>query len=98
MEDVLAILLIFGGGTMVALAMSPIGRAIAARIQRGGATPGDELTRLQESHQAVLTELEAVRQEVAELQERVDFTERLLARQREEPRLPGVVGKDGVQS
>src|SRR5712691_9108182 len=101
MEDILAILFIFGGGTMVALAMSPIGRAVAARIQGGAGRSGDEVSRLQESHQAVLAELDAVRQDVAELQERLDFTERLLARHREEQRLPGAGGPrapDGVQS
>lgn len=91
MEDVLAILLIFGGGTMVALAMSPIGRAIAARIQGGGAgaVPSEEVKRALESNQAVLDEVEGLRRDISELQERVDFTERTLARQREDPRLPG---------
>lgn len=91
MEDILAIVLIFGGGTMVALAMSPIGRAIAARIRGGGAgaVPSEELQRALDSSRGVLDEVENLRRDVGELQERVDFTERMLARQREEPRLPG---------
>jgi len=91
MEDILAIVLIFGGGTMVALAMSPIGRAIAARIRGGGAgaVPSEELQRALDSSRGVLDEVENLRRDVSELQERVDFTERMLARQREEPRLPG---------
>ena len=92
MEDILAIVLIFGGGTLVALAMSPIGRAIAARIQGnpgGAAAPSEHLRRAQDSNQAVLDEVEGLRRDITELQERVDFTERMLARQREEPRLPG---------
>jgi hypothetical protein len=88
-EDILAIVLIFGGGTVVALAMSPIGRAIAARISGGGAAPPADVRRVLESHQSVLDEVEGLRRDIAELQERVDFTERMLARQREEPRLPG---------
>jgi Tfp pilus assembly protein PilO len=89
MEDILAVLLIFGGGTLVALAMSPIGRAVAARIQGHG--PGgdsEELRSIRESHEAMATELEAVRQDLVELQERVDFAERVLARKRDEPSLP----------
>ena len=90
MEDILAIVLIFGGGAMFLLAISPIGRAVADRI-RGGASaaaPGDEsVRRLQETQQAMLDDLEAVRQELTEVQERLDFTERLLAQQRDAPRL-----------
>lgn len=82
-EGVLAILLIFGGGTMIGLAMSPIGRAIAARIQ--GGTKGAMAVH---DHQAILEEVEGLRRDIGELQERVDFTERMLSRQREE-RLPG---------
>ncbi len=90
-EAVLAILLIFGGATAIGLAMSPIGRAIAARIQGGGAgaPPPDDLRRALEAGQAALEEVEVLRRDLAELHERVDFAERLLARQREEPRLPG---------
>ena len=91
MEDILAIVLIFGGGTLIALAMSPIGRAIAARIQGGGgsAASDERLRQVQDSHQALLEDLEVMRRDLTELQERVDFAERLLAKQRDEPRLPG---------
>ena len=57
MEEVLGILLIFGGGAIAVFAYSPIGRAVAARIR--GDTAG----------------------QIA--QERLDFTERLLADRRE---------------
>lgn len=80
MEDILALLLIFGGGTLIAISFSPVGRAIADRI-RGQAQPdGDP---------AVYEELERVRGELAELHERLDFTERLLAQKREAGQLPG---------
>ena len=91
MQDILAIILLFGGGTIVALAMSPIGRAMAARIQgQGPPAHPDDLLEVRESYEALKGELEAVRLDVNELQERVDFAERLLARKREEPILPPV--------
>ncbi|HXV85885.1 MAG TPA: hypothetical protein VD793_04255 [Gemmatimonadales bacterium] len=89
MEDILAIVLIFGGGSAFLLAISPIGRAIADRIRSGTpAAPEEALGRVQETQQAILDDLESVRQELTELQERMDFTERLLAQQRESGRLP----------
>ncbi len=91
-EGVLAIVLIFGGGTAAALAFSPIGRALADRIR--GKTPlaeGSELrAELAEHKETVAEDLEAVRREIAELAERMDFAERLLAQNREAQRLgPG---------
>ncbi|MFQ5702691.1 MAG: hypothetical protein ACE5HT_01560 [Gemmatimonadales bacterium] len=82
MEDFLALLFgvcVFGGGTFWLLSITPIGRALAERIRGGGAKPsGAELDRIKESQAALLEELEALRQEVAEVYERVDFAERLL--------------------
>lgn len=89
MEDIIAIVLLFGGGTAFLLAISPIGKAVADRISKGGSDPSKEtLQRIEESHLAVLEELDAVRHELTEVQERLDFAERLLARQREVERLP----------
>jgi hypothetical protein len=81
MEDILALLLIFGGGTLVAISFSPVGRAFAERI-RGG-------HQASEPDPAVLEELDRIRTELGELQERVDFTERLLAKAREQERIGG---------
>lgn len=81
MEDILALILIFGGGTLVAISFSPIGRVIAERIR------GDR-SRVAPDPQ-VYEELDRMRQEMSELHERVDFTERLLAKAREAERLPG---------
>ncbi|MHB1328778.1 MAG: hypothetical protein ACYC2K_11310 [Gemmatimonadales bacterium] len=78
MEGILAILLIFGGGTLGVLSYSPIGKAIAARI-RGDQHPP-------EADPAVLEELDRVRHELAELAERVDFAERMIANRGEAPR------------
>ena len=64
MEDILAIVLIFGGGTAVLLAFSPIGRALADRIRHRDGLPGPD--------PAVHEELARLRDDVAELQERLD--------------------------
>ena len=69
MEGILAITLIFGGGTLFLLSLSPVGRAFADRL-RGHAEPAQD--------PELLAEVDALRQEVAELHERVDFAERIL--------------------
>jgi hypothetical protein len=86
MEDILAILLIFGGGTLVVLSFSPVGRALADRI-RGRVADPDVSGEVAELRDALTTEMQELRQEVGELAERLDFTERLLAKQREAERL-----------
>lgn len=73
-EGVLAISFIFGGGTLFLLAISPVGKAIADRIRHGTQPLGAGGTEPE-----VLTELEQLRADVGELQERVDFAERLLS-------------------
>ncbi|HUL68743.1 MAG TPA: hypothetical protein VLT17_00715 [Gemmatimonadales bacterium] len=81
-EGILAIVLIFGGGVVAALSFSPIGRAIADRIRGRAVASGTD--------PAVLEELDRLRQEMTELQERVDFAERMLAQGKQAERLPGV--------
>lgn len=86
MEEILAIVLIFGGGTAIALSFSPVGKALAARIRGGG---GDGA----EPHPEILEELDQLRHDLVEVQERLDFTERLLAGQRQDAGvLPGSGG------
>ena len=75
MEGVLAITFIFGGGTLFLLSVSPVGRALAERI-RGHAPPAQD--------PELLADVDALRHEVAELHERVDFAERLLAQRQEQ--------------
>jgi hypothetical protein len=96
MEGILAIVFIFGGGSMFLLAISPVGRAIAARIQGGGRIPDDQVERLEAGQQAVLDEMEALRHDVTEMQERLDFAERMLAQQRERGALPAEGGTPGA--
>jgi hypothetical protein len=86
MEGILAVTFIFGGGTAFLLAISPIGRAIAERIRAHGAVPMQD--------PELLAEVDALRRDVSELQERVDFAERLLARSQERQ----AVGRGGLES
>ena len=81
MEDILAIICLFGGATLTLLAFSPVGRALADRIRGHGAQPVYD--------PEMVAELQALRADVSELQERADFTERLLARKAEPAQLAG---------
>src|SRR5712692_9589892 len=67
------------------------GRAVAERIRgKSASAGGDVRAELAEHKEALDQELEAVRREVAELAERMDFAERLLAKNREGQRIgPG---------
>jgi hypothetical protein len=90
LEGVLAVVFIFGGGSAFLLAISPVGRAIADRIRYGPSSSEETLRRLQETQQAILDDIASMRQLLSELEERVDFAERLLTRHRETGRLvPG---------
>ncbi len=86
MEGILAITFIFGGGTAFLLAISPIGKAIAERIRAHGAVPMQD--------PELLAEVDSLRRDLNELQERVDFAERLLAQSQERQQ----VGRGGVAS
>ena len=86
MEGILAITLIFGGGTAFLLSISPIGKAIAERIRSHGAVPMQD--------PELLAEVDALRRDVSELQERVDFAERLLSQSQERPQIV----KGGIQA
>ena len=86
MEGILAITFIFGGGTVFLLSISPIGKAFAERIRSRGAVPMHD--------PELLAEVDSLRRDVSELQERVDFAERLLSQSQERPQ----VAKGGMQS
>ena len=88
-EGVLAIVLIFGGGALFLLAISPVGKAIADRIRGTGAgtLPEGARRELEESRAELLNEVQQLRTEVGELSERMDFAERLLAKNREDQRI-----------
>jgi hypothetical protein len=79
MVDLIAIILLFGGGTLFLLAVSPIGRALAERIK--GRPPAAGVP------ENLHADVQDLRREVAELVERMDFMERLLAKSRDADRL-----------
>jgi len=71
-----------GGFFAWMIALSPVGKAYADKL-RGKTRPAGA----SEDQEEVLEALEHLRREVAELAERVDFTERLLGQQRGSERL-----------
>ncbi|HEV2670444.1 MAG TPA: hypothetical protein VGU74_05085 [Gemmatimonadales bacterium] len=84
-----AVILIFGGGGAILFSITPIGKAIAARILgKKGASGADQETA--EEVRELREEVEELRhfgEQLNELGERVDFLERLVAKQREPERL-----------
>ncbi len=81
MEDILALfipIVAIGGFFVWMISLSPVGKAYAERLKRG--TAGDAGTA--EDHTELVESVEQLRREVAELAERVDFTERLLGQGR----------------
>ena len=80
--------LVSGVGLSLAVILGPVGRALGRRIE--GRTPADpkQIAMLEDLVTRVedMTEL---RREVGELQERVDFAERLLAQRPDVIPLPG---------
>jgi outer membrane murein-binding lipoprotein Lpp len=82
--DVLVPMTLFVSIAAVAVLRGPLGSAIAERI-RGGGAPDRHLAGEVEQLRA---DLDAVRQELGEAQERLDFAERLLARPADGGRLP----------
>ena len=77
MEDILALfipIIAVGGFFAWMISLSPLGKALAERLRHGPVPPagtGGDQAELVES-------VEQLRREVAELAERVDFTERLI--------------------
>src|SRR5712664_3822352 len=87
-----------GGFFCWMISMSPLGKAFAERLRHGPVPPGGGTA---EDHAELAESVEQLRREVAELAERVDFTERLLGQQKaveqiERPRgvmLPAETGR-----
>ena len=76
MEDILALfipIVAVGGFFAWMIALSPVGKAYAERLKAGSAGSGTA-----EDHAELVESVEQLRREVAELAERVDFTERLI--------------------
>jgi hypothetical protein len=78
-DVVVAVALTIG---LVKVVRGPIGAAIAERIRGGGgATPVED--------PALAAEMDHLRGRLADVEERLDFAERLLAQVREADQLPG---------
>ena len=94
-----AVTLLFGGGTLFLLAISPVGKALAARIlgKHSAVLDEEDLLReikdLREEVDALRAadpeEVLALRRDFDQLAERMDFAERLLAQKRDAARLGG---------
>ncbi len=74
-------------GAFLAAVLYPVARAYARRMDRPGDAAGvrDQLAEVS----ARLEEMQRGQDRMAELEERLDFAERMLAQQREPARLPG---------
>ena len=78
--------------TLLFTVVVPIGRALVRRVEGSGTAPGGP-GQLEEVR-ARLQHLEAREARMAELEERLDFAERVLTREREAPPLgPGGPGR-----
>jgi len=84
-KEVFALFMVslFGGFGVIVL--FPFIRALADRIRARGTEAGTE--QLQAQQDALAQELAETRHDVAELQERLDFAERLLAKQQDPARI-----------
>jgi hypothetical protein len=86
-----AVILLFGGLTLFLISMSPIGKAIAARITgKKVLLEDEEIAAVVKDLRQELDEMQHLPEQMSELGERVDFLERMVAKQREAERLPPV--------
>jgi hypothetical protein len=85
LEGIAAIVLLLGAGLIVAALIWPLIRALAKRIEGGG--PSVEMQTELDSLRERVRLLEDIAPRMSELEERVDFTERIVAQGREPDRL-----------
>ena len=76
------------GAAAVGLLFGPIGSALARRLA-GRPEPGDATAEIDEIRAQVRDEGDDLRNRLAEVEERLDFAERLLAHGRQADQLPG---------
>ena len=76
------------GAASVALLFGPIGSALARRLG-GHSEPGDTSNQIEEIRAQVTAELDDLRNRLVEVEERLDFAERLLAHGEPANQLPG---------
>jgi hypothetical protein len=85
LEGIAAIVLLLGAGLIVAALIWPLIRALARRIE--GSAPSAEMQSELDSLRERVRLLEDIAPRMSELEERVDFTERIVAQGREPDRL-----------
>ena len=85
LHDIAVVVLLLGVGLMFATLIWPLIKAIARRIE-GGAASADVQAELEGLRERV-RQLEEMQPRMLELEERVDFTERIVAKGRETDRL-----------
>ncbi len=85
LEDMAAVVLLLGVGLILATLIWPLIKAIARRIEGGSA--GAEVQAELEGLRERVRQLEEMQPRMLELEERVDFAERIVAKGREPDRL-----------
>jgi flagellar biosynthesis/type III secretory pathway M-ring protein FliF/YscJ len=86
LSDPAAVLIVLASLATAIIVLWPLVRALARRLEARG--PAAELDAEMNALRRRLDELEQGQSRVAELEERVDFAERLLAQHRDTDRLP----------
>jgi hypothetical protein len=81
------LLIVFGALAACVIVLWPLVRALGRRIEGRGANPA--MARELEEWRGRMAEVDHLQGRVAELEERLDFAERMLAQRREPDRLPG---------
>jgi hypothetical protein len=85
LNDLAAVVLLLGAGLIVAALIWPLIRAFARRIEGGAA--GAEMQAEVDTLRERVRQLEELAPRMAELEDRLDFTERVVAQGREPDRL-----------
>ena len=85
LEGIAAVVLLLGAGLIVAALTWPLIRALARRIE--GGTPSADMQAELDGLRERVRLLEEMPPRMAELEERVDFTERIVAQGREPDRI-----------
>jgi hypothetical protein len=82
------VMIVFLGLLATTIILWPVMRALARRLEGKGATDPALHAEIEQLQQR-LGEVDSLQQRVAELEERIDFTERMLARTQAPAALPG---------
>ncbi len=82
------VMIVFLGLVATTIILWPVMRALARRLEGKGAADPVLRAEVEHLHQR-LGEVDALQHRVAELEERIDFTERMLARAQTPAALPG---------